>query len=207
MYDFRDINKLLNNIENLIPQIVAAIVALTALVGTVAGLAQNGSSINSSKAGNPIVSDGPSDGTGSNPGLSPSPKLAKEQLLIPDGRENITYGWFDQGVEVKVGDKVFTDSARAHSTYNSHDPYIKRTLNKEFRRATFTAVWDENIVNEKKEATVDVYVNGNLTQSEIVQKGATVDFDVPVANVTTLSIETPGWDNGGLSIVNGVLYR
>ena len=37
MYDFRDINKLLNNVENLIPQIVAAIVALTALIGTVAG--------------------------------------------------------------------------------------------------------------------------------------------------------------------------
>lgn len=41
MYDLRDINKLLNNVENLIPQIVGAIVALTALIGTIAGLAQN----------------------------------------------------------------------------------------------------------------------------------------------------------------------
>lgn len=205
MYDFRDINKLLNNVENLIPQIVAAIVALTALIGTVAGLAQNGSSINPGNGGNSVVGNAPSNNTDSN--LNPSPKLAQEKLLIPAGREGVKYNEFDQGVEVKVGDKVFTDSARAHSTGNSYDPVIVRALNKEFRRATFSAVWDENIVNDKKETTVEVYVNGNLTQSKIVPRDTAVDFDVPVANVSTLRIEVPGWDNGGLSIVNGVLYR
>lgn len=206
MNDFRDINKLLNNVENLIPQIVAAIVALTALVGTVAGLAQNGSSINPGNGGNSVVGNAPSNNTGSN--LNPSPKLAQEKLLIPAGRDGVTYSWFDQGVEVKVGDKVITDSARANYTgWRSDEQTIKRNLDKEFRRATFTALWDENIVNDKQEATVNVYVNGDLTQSKIVQKGATVDFDVPVANVTTLLIQVTGRDNGGLSIVNGVLYR
>lgn len=135
MYDFRDINKLLNNVENLIPQIVAAIVALTALIGTVAGLAQNGSSINPGNDGNSVVGNAPSNNTGSN--LNPSPKLAQEKLLIPDGREGVSYRRFDQGVEVKVGDKVFTDSARANGFWR---PAITRVLNKEFRRATFTAV-------------------------------------------------------------------
>ena len=46
MNNFKDINNLLGNVEALIPQIVGAIVALTALIGTVAGLAENGSSIN-----------------------------------------------------------------------------------------------------------------------------------------------------------------
>lgn len=203
MNDFRDINKLLNNVENLIPQIVAAIVALTALIGTVAGLAQNGSSINPGNGGNSAVSDAPSN-NGSNPNLNPTPKLAQEKLLIPDGREGVSYRRFDQGVEVRVGDKVFTDSARA----NGFDrPYVWRNLNKEFRRATFTAVWDENIINNKKEAVVDVYVNDNVSQSKIVQKGSTVDFNVPVANVRTLQIQVRGEDNDGLSIVNGVLYR
>lgn len=202
MNDFRDINKLLNNVENLIPQIVAAIVALTALVGTVAGLAQNGSSINPGNGGNSVVGNAPSNNTGSN--LNPSPKLAQEKLLIPDGREGVNYDNFDQGVEVKVGDKVFTDSARANGAYR---PDVWRNLNKEFRRATFTAVWDENIISKKKEAVVDVYVNDNVAQSKIVQKGATVDFDVPVANVRSLQIEVRGQDNDGLSIVNGVLYR
>lgn len=206
MYDFRDINKLLNNIENLIPQIIAAIVALTALVGTVAGLAQNGSSINPGNGGNSVVGNAPSNNTGSN--LNPSPKLAQEKLLIPDGRKGAEYAYFDQGVEVKVGDKVITDSARANYTSSRYIvPTIKRNLDKEFRRATFTALWDENIVNDKKETTVNIYVNGDLTQSKIVPRGATVDFDVPVANVTTLLIKAPGEDNGGLSIVNGVLYR
>ena len=119
MYDFRDINKLLNNVENLIPQIVAAIVALTALIGTVAGLAQNGSSINPGNGGNSVVSNAPSNNTDSN--LNPSPKLAQEKLLIPAGRDGVTYSWFDQGVEVKVGDKVFTDSARANFTNYSSE--------------------------------------------------------------------------------------
>ena len=207
MNDFRDINKLLNNVENLIPQIVAAIVALTALIGTVAGLAQNGSSINPGNGGNSAVSDAPSN-NGSNPNLSPSPKLAKEKLLIPAGRGGVTYSWFDQGVEVKVGDKVFTNSARANFTsFLSDKPTIARNLNKEFRRATFTVAWDENIINDSKEATVNVYVNGDLSQSKIVQKGTTVDFDVPVANVTKLKIQAPAKNSGGLSIVNGVLYR
>ncbi|OHO28170.1 hypothetical protein HMPREF2656_02710 [Corynebacterium sp. HMSC034B08] len=205
MNDFRDINKLLNNVENLIPQIVAAIVALTALVGTVAGLAQNGSSINPGNGGNSVVGNAPSNNTGSN--LNPSPKLAQEKLLIPDGRKGVKYEDFSQGVEVKVGDKVFTDSARASNTGRYYGPYLVRTLNKEFRRATFTAVWDENILNETKEATVNVYVNGDLAQQKIVQKGATVDFNVPVANVETLEIQVPGRTNRGLSIVNGVLYR
>lgn len=202
MYDLRDINKLLNNVENLIPQIVGAIVALTALIGTIAGLAQNGSSVNPNNGGNSVVSNAPSNNTDSN--LNPSPKLAQEKLLIPEGREGVKYDDFDQGVEVKIGDKVFTDSARANA-YNS--PYVWRDLNKEFRRATFTAVWDENIINDKKEAIVDVYVNDNVSQSKIVQKGSTVDFNVPVANVKELTIQVRGYNNDGLSIVNGVLYR
>jgi len=202
MYDLRDINKLLNNVENLIPQIVGAIVALTALIGTIAGLAQNGSSVNPNNGGNSVVGNAPSNNTDSN--LNPSPKLAQEKLLIPEGREGVKYDDFDQGVEVKIGDKVFTDSARANA-YNS--PYVWRDLNKEFRRATFTAVWDENIINDKKEAIVDVYVNDNVSQSKIVQKGSTVDFNVPVANVKELTIQVRGYNNDGLSIVNGVLYR
>lgn len=206
MNDFRDINKLLNNIENLIPQIVAAIVALTALIGTVAGLVQNDSSINPGNGGNSVVGNAPSNNTGSN--LNPTPKLAQEQLLIPDGSEGVTYADFDQGVEVKVGDKVFTDSARANFTRGlNYIPSVERNLDKEFRRVTFTAVWDENIINDKKEATVNVYVNGDRTQSKIVQKGTAVNFDVSVANIDTLLIRVPGEDNGGLSIVNGVLYR
>ena len=204
MYDFRDINKLLQNVENIIPQIVGAIVALTALIGTIAGLAQNGSSVNPNNGGNSVVGNAPSDNTGSNPNLNPTPKLAKEKLLIPDGRKGIEYRNFDQGVEVKFGDKVFTDSARAKHTYT--DTNITRFLDKEFRRATFTAVWDENVLNEKKEETVRIYVNGNLTQSKIVQKGTNVDFDVPVANIDTLKIAVDDY-SGGLSIVNGVLYR
>lgn len=154
MYDFRDINKLLNNVEKLIPQIVGAIVALTALIGTIAGLAQNGSSVNPNNGGNSIVGNAPSDNAGSNPNLNPTPKLAKEKLLIPDGRKGIEYRNFDQGVEVKFGDKVFTDSARANHTYA--DTNITRFLDKEFRRATFTAVWDENVLNEKKEGSSPV---------------------------------------------------
>lgn len=205
MNDFRDINKLLNNVENLIPQIVAAIVALTALIGTVAGLAQNGSSINPGNGGNSVVGNAPSKNTDSN--LNPTPKLAQEQLLIADGLEGVEYSHFDQGVEVKVGDKVFTDSARAKNAGQFDTIHVWRNLNKEFRRVTFTAVWDENILNDKKEAKIEVKVNGNLTQSKIVKKGSTVDFDVPVANVTHLNITVIGGDNAGLSIVNGVLYR
>lgn len=205
MNDFRDINKLLNNVENLIPQIVAAIVALTALIGTVAGLAQNGSSINPGNGGNSAVGNAPSNNTGSN--LNPTPKLAQEQLLIADGLEGVEYSHFDQGVEVKVGDKVFTDSARAKNAGQFDTIQVWRNLNKEFRRVTFTAVWDENILNDKKEAKIEVKVNGNLTQSKIVKRGSTVDFDVPVANVTHLNIKVIGGDNAGLSIVNGVLYR
>ena len=203
MYDFRDINKLLNNVENLIPQIVAAIVALTALIGTVAGLAQNGSSINPGNGGNSVVGNAPSNNTDSN--LNPSPKLAQEKLLIPNGRKDVSYKYFDQGVEVKVGNKVFTDSARAKNI-NSYDINITRSLSKEFRRATFTAVWDENVVSNRKEGPVRVYVNGNLAQSKIVQKGSAVDFNIPVTNIDTLRIEVDP-NNGGLSIVNGVLYR
>lgn len=205
MYDLRDINKLLNNVENLIPQIVGAIVALTALIGTIAGLAQNGSSVNPDNGGNSVVGNAPSNNTDSN--LNPSPKLAQEKLLIPDGRNGVKYYDFDQGVEVKVSDKVITDSARANFSGYADSPTILRNLNKEFRRVTFTAVWDENIINDKKETTVNVYVNGDRTQSKIVQKDTAVDFDVSVANIDELKIQVPGEDNGGLSIVNGVLYR
>lgn len=195
MNNFKDINKLLGNVEALIPQIVGAIVALTALIGTVAGLAENGSSINPGKGDSGIVA--PSD-----------PKQAQEKLLIPGSRDGITYNHVDYGVEVKVGDKVYTDSARNGQCVFANHCYVERKLNSEFRKATFTAVWDENIVNnEVEEGKVEVYVNGNLTQSKIVKKGDVVNFEVPVSKIDALKIKLPTRTGQGLSIINGVLYR
>lgn len=195
MNNFKDINKLLGNVESLIPQIVGAIVALTALIGTVAGLAENGSSINPGKGDTGVVA--PSN-----------PKLAKEQLLIPGSRDGITYDDVDYGVEVKVGDKVYTDSARNGQCYGYNGCYVERELNSEFRKATFTAVWDENVVNNTlDEGEIKVYVNGNVNQSKIVKKGTAVNFDVPVSKIDTLKIQFPKRDGQGLSIINGVLYR
>ena len=196
MNSFKDINKLLSNVEALIPQIVGAIVALTALIGTVAGLAENGSSINPGKGDSGVVA--PSD-----------PKLAQEKLLIPGSREGIEYdNKVDYGVEVKVGDKVYTDSARNGQSHGYSGCYVERELNSEFRKATFTAVWDENVVNNTSdEGEIKVYVNGNLNQSKIVKKGEVVNFEVPVSKIDTLKIQFPKRDGQGLSIVNGVLYR
>ena len=195
MNNFKDINKLLGNAEALIPQIVGAIVALTALIGTVAGLAQNGSSVNPGNGDSGVVA--PSD-----------PKQAQEKLLIPGSRDGITYNHVDYGVEVKVSDKIYTDSARnGKCNFNNHC-YVERKLNSEFRKATFTAVWDENIINDEvEEGKVEVYVNGNLTQSKIVKKGTAVNFDVPVSKVDTLKIKLPTRTGQGLSIINGVLSR
>ena len=199
MNNFNDINKLLRNVENLIPQIVGAIVALTALIGTVAGLTQNGSSINPGGSDSKVVAPSVPDAT---------PKLAKEKLLIPASRDTIDYGKVDYGVEVKVGDKVFTDSARNGQCYGYSGCHVERKLNNEFRKATFTAVWDENIVNDyMDEGKIQVYVNGNLNQSKIVKKGTSVDFEVPVNKIDTLKIQFPKRGGQGLSIVNGVLYR
>ncbi|OFP35521.1 hypothetical protein [Corynebacterium sp. HMSC071B10] len=195
MNNFKDINKLLGNIEALIPQIVGAIVALTALIGTVAGLAQNGSSVNPGNGDSGVVA--PSD-----------PKLAQEKLLIPGSRDGITYDKVDYGVEVKVGDKVYTDSARNGQCYRYSGCFVERKLNSEFRKATFTAVWDENVVNNTlDEGEIKVYVNGNLNQSKIVKKGDVVNFEVPVSKIDTLKIQFPKKDGQGLSIINGVLYR
>lgn len=195
MNNFKDINKLLGNVEALIPQIVGAIVALTALIGTVAGLAENGSSINPGKGDSGVV--------------APSgPKLAQEKLLIPGSRDDIAYDDVDYGVEVKVGDKVYTDSARNGQCYRYSGCYVERELNSEFRKATFTAVWDENVVNNTlDEGEIKVYVNGNLNQSKIVKKGEVVNFEVPVSKIDTLKIQFPKKDGQGLSIINGVLYR
>lgn len=196
MNNFKDINKLLGNVEALIPQIVGAIVALTALIGTVAGLAENGSSINPGKGDSGVVA--PSD-----------PKQAQEKLLIPGSREGIEYdNKVNYGVEVKVGDKVYTDSARNGQCHGYNGCYVERELNSEFRKATFTAVWDENVVNNTlDEGEIKVYVNGNLNQSKIVKKGEAVNFEVPVSKIDTLKIQFPKRDGQGLSIVNGVLYR
>lgn len=195
MNNFKDINKLLGNVEALIPQIVGAIVALTALIGTIAGLAENGSSIN--------------PGNGDSGVVAPSnPKQAQEKLLIPGSRDGITYDDVDYGVEVKVGDKVYTDSARNGQCYGYNGCYVERELNSEFRKVTFTAVWDENVVNNTlDEGEIKVYVNGNLNQSKIVKKGTAVDFEVPVSKIDTLKIQFPKRDGQGLSIINGVLYR
>lgn len=195
MNNFKDINKLLGNIEALIPQIVGAIVALTALIGTVAGLAQNGSSVNPGNGDSGVVA--PSD-----------PKQAQEKLLIPGSRDGITYDKVDYGVEVKVGNKVYTDSARNGQCYRYSGCYVERELNSEFRKATFTAVWDENVVNNTlDEGEIKVYVNGNLNQSKIVKKGDAVNIEVPVSKIDTLKIQFPKKDGQGLSIINGVLYR
>lgn len=195
MNNFKDINKLLSNVEALIPQIVGAIVALTALIGTVAGLAQNGSSVNPGNGDSGVVA--PSD-----------PKLAQEKLLIPGSRDAITYNHVDYGVEVKVGDKVYTDSARNGQCHGYSGCYVERELNSEFRKATFTAVWDENVVNNTSdEGEIKVYVNGNLNQSKIVKKGEVVNFEVPVSKIDTLKIKLPTRTGQGLSIINGVLYR
>lgn len=55
MYDFRDINKLLNNVENLIPQIVAAIVALTALIGTSPAWPRTAAALTPATAATPLL--------------------------------------------------------------------------------------------------------------------------------------------------------
>ena len=140
--------------------------------------------------------------TGSNP------KQAQEKLLIPGSRDGITYNHVDYGVEVKVGDKVYTDSGRNGQCYRYNGCYVECELNSEFRKATFTVVWDKNIVNDKlEEGEIKVLVNGNVNQSKIVKKGEVVNFEVPVDKIDTLTIQFPKRNSQGLSIINGVLYR
>lgn len=189
MPNLNEINKMLRDFQNLIPQIVGSLVAIAALIGTIVGLLNEENDLSSQ-----VKEDIPSVGV---PSQEPFLKGVKE-------------GWnVKLNAPVKLNDKEYTDSARALAPGNLRVVVEREDLGKKFRSLKFTAGWDENVVtSDVEENALKVHIDGSeLNQDFTVKKGQVKEFEVNVTNANHVEIEFPFEDGVGMAIVNPTLYR
>lgn len=186
----QDINRLLRDFQNMIPQIAGAIVALVAVIGAIVGLV------------NP-------SGEGENP-LSSS-----ENSIVKPKTENLVSDELKRGGAVIVGKTVtvdgkkYPDSIAMYDAHGYEDTYVERPLTDTgFKRLTFSAGWDTTIPKlVRKEGTVQVIGNGAVLQEKTIRLGETANFDVELKGLRKVRIELPREDAQGMVIYNAVLHR
>lgn len=189
MPNLNEINKMLRDFQNLIPQIIGSLVAIAALIGTIVGFVQekgDGSSWRKDDASNVVVP-------------------AEESFL-----KGVKEGWnVKLFAPVKLDGKEYTDSARALAPGNLRVSVERGDLDKKFRTLKFTAGWDENVVtSDVEENALKVHIDGSeLNQDFTVKKGEVKEFTVNVTNANQVEIEFPFNNGVGMAIVNPKLYR
>ena len=165
----KDLERQLRELNNLIPQIAAAIVGIITAIGVIVAAVQGGDGDGSSKRTTPSnPSTQTSTTTTSKPANSgdySKPEFADTKYLHTH-RKRV---WdMQSGVDVTVDGKDYPQSLISTDNRDSSAVF---NINERFSALNYTAAWATNIPNSGGVGIIEVRLNGGLRDRVLVKQG------------------------------------
>lgn len=162
----KDLERQLRELNNLIPQIAAAIVGIITAIGVIVAAVQGSDGDGSSKRSTPSTQT--STTTTSKPANSgdySKPEFADAKYL------HTHRNWvaaMQSGVDVTVDGKDYPQSLISTDTWDSVATF---KLDERFSALNYTAAWATNIPNSGGVGIIEVRLNGGLRDRVLVKQG------------------------------------
>lgn len=172
----KDLERQLRELNNLIPQIAAAIVGIITAIGVIVAAVQGGDADGTSKRTNPSTQTTTTTTTSkpANSGDYSKPEFADAKYL----HTHRNYVWdMQSGVDVTVGGKDYPQSLISTDTWDSVATF---KLDERFSTLNYTAAWATNIPNSGGVGVIEVRLNGGLRDRVLVKQGETKPRTVDV---------------------------
>lgn len=171
----KDLERQLRELNNLIPQIAAAIVGIITAIGVIVAAIQSGDGDGSSKRTTPsnpstqtTISKPANTGANSKPANSgdySKPEFADAKYL----HTHRTGVWdMQSGVDVTVDGKDYPQSLISTDNRDSSGVF---NIDERFSALNYTAAWATNIPNSGGVGIVEVRLNGGLRDRVLVKQG------------------------------------
>lgn len=162
----KDLERQLRELNNLIPQIAAAIVGIITAIGVIVAAVQGGDADGTSKRTNPSTQT--STTTTSKPANSgdySKPEFADAKYL----HTHRNYVWdMQSGVDVTVDGKDYPQSLISTDNRDSSAVF---NIDERFSALNYTAAWATNIPNSGGVGIIEVRLNGGLRDRVLVKQG------------------------------------
>lgn len=163
----KDLERQLRELNNLIPQIAAAIVGIITAIGVIVAAIQSGDADGTSKRTNPSTQTTTTTTTSkpANSGDYSKPEFADAKYL----HTHRTGVWdMQSGVDVTVDGKDYPQSLISTDTWDSVATF---KLDERFSALNYTAAWATNIPNSGGVGIIEVRLNGGLRDRVLVKQG------------------------------------
>lgn len=163
----KDLERQLRELNNLIPQIAAAIVGIITAIGVIVAAVQGSDGDGSSKRSTPSTqttttttnSKPANSGAYSKPEFADAKYLHTHRTLVRD---------MQSGVDVTVDGKDYPQSLISTDTWDSVATF---KLDERFSTLNYTAAWATNIPNSGGVGIIEVRLNGGLRDRVLVKQG------------------------------------
>lgn len=165
----KDLDRQLRELNNLIPQIAAAIVGIITAIGVIVAAVQGGDGDGSSQRSTPstpstqtsttTTSKPANSGDYSKPEFADAKYLHTHRTLVRD---------MQSGVDVTVDGKDYPQSLISTDTRDSNAWF---NIDERFSALNYTAAWATNIPNSGGVGIIEVRLNGGLRDRVLVKQG------------------------------------
>lgn len=163
----KDLERQLRELNNLIPQIAAAIVGIITAIGVIVAAVQGGDADGTSKRTNPSTQTTTTTTTSkpANSGDYSKPEFADAKYL----HTHRTGVWdMQSGVDVTVDGKDYPQSLISTDNRDSRGVF---NIDERFSALNYTAAWATNIPNSGGVGIIEVRLNGGLRDRVLVKQG------------------------------------
>lgn len=163
----KDLERQLRELNNLIPQIAAAIVGIITAIGVIVAAVQGGDADGTSKRTNPSTQTTTTTTTSkpANSGDYSKPEFADAKYL----HTHRTGVWdMQSGVDVTVDGKDYPQSLISTDNRDSSGVF---NIDERFSALNYTAAWATNIPNSGGVGIIEVRLNGGLRDRVLVKQG------------------------------------
>lgn len=159
--NMKDMERLLRDFQNLLPQIIGSIVAVISAIAVIVGLIKGDGNIDGQKP-----SDRPGVTASPNPGNYSKPEFADPQYLHT--HRDYLYQ-MQSGVGVTFNGQEYPKSLISTSNYYASKGDFD--VDKKYSTLNYTAAWASNIPNSDGVGVIEVYLNGGLRDRVTVNPG------------------------------------
>lgn len=163
----KDLERQLRELNNLIPQIAAAIVGIITAIGVIVAAVRGGDADGTSKRTNPSTQTTTTTTTSkpANSGDYSKPEFADAKYL----HTHRTGVWdMQSGVDVTVDGKDYPQSLISTDNRDSRGVF---NIDERFSALNYTAAWATNIPNSGGVGIIEVRLNGGLRDRVLVKQG------------------------------------
>lgn len=220
----KDLERQLRELNNLIPQIAAAIVGIITAIGVIVAAVQGQTDGNSSSKGNQATTPAPSVSQPAQKPKEPTPgntggNYSKPEVKVSNyltDQDNTQSVGVKTDVSVTFNGKDYPKSiisTQSNMYYRSEQTYI---VPNGYTSLTYDAAWASNIPNEGNTGVIVVEFDGGLRDRVEIKPGESKHRTVDVRGGGRVTIKFTAYENGdkkseagrnGLAALSPMLHR